>query len=336
MLTAVMKPPADIRVIINPASAARKTARRIPAVVASLESRFPQRCIFALTRGPGDATRLAGEAVRNNSSIVVAVGGDGTFHEVANGMLRAAQGNVPSCPLGFISSGSGQGSALSLRLPPTLDEQVRLIAECPARAIDVGVVTTLTRAGEESVHFFINECQIGIGADVVRDTPRMKKAAGGLLGYGLATFFALFRSPNAELSLAIDDGEEISSSVLGLAIGNGDLTAGGMALTPGAEPDDGVLNLLTIHGLSLADRLRSFPKIYSGAHVGARGFGYRAVKRCRVSGPMPLAVAADGEMIGQLPCTISVLERGLLVIAPAHQGDTTHEHTLHRFTEARV
>jgi diacylglycerol kinase family enzyme len=61
-----MKPPADIRVIMNPASAARRTARRIPAVVASLESRFPQRCAFSLTQGPGDAMRLAGEAVRNN------------------------------------------------------------------------------------------------------------------------------------------------------------------------------------------------------------------------------------------------------------------------------
>ena len=336
MLTAVMKPPADIQVIINPASAARKTARRIPAVVASLESRFPQRCAFSLTQGPGEAMRVAGEAVRNNSSLVVAVGGDGTFHEVANGMLRATRGKVPSCPLGFISSGSGQGSALSLRLPRSLDEQVRLIAECPPRAIDMGAVSIITPSGERSVDFFINECQIGIGADVVRDTRRMKKAAGGLLGYGLATFVALFRSPNAELSLAIDDGEEISSSVLGLAIGNGDLTAGGMALTPGAEPDDGVLNLLTIHGLTLTGRLRSFPKIYSGAHIGTRGFGYRAVKRCRLSGRMPLPVAADGEMIGQLPCTISVLERAILVIAPAHYGEMTYEHTIHRFAEARV
>jgi YegS/Rv2252/BmrU family lipid kinase len=331
-----MKPSADIRVIINPASAACKTARRIPAIVNSLESRFPGRCAIALTQGPGDAVRIAGEAVRSDISLVVAVGGDGTFHEVANGMLRATGGKLPSCPLGFVSSGSGQGFALSLRLPPTLEEQVRLLAEVPARAIDVGVVSVRPPAGEWSDHFFVNECQIGIGADVVRSTHRTGKAAGGLLGYGLATFSALFRSPNAEVWLTIDDGEELVSTVLGLAIGNGDLTGGGMALTPGAEPDDGVLNLLTIHGLSLAERLRSFPKIYSGAHIGARGFSYRAVKRCRLSGPVPLPVAADGEMIGRLPATISVLERTLLVIAPAHNGETTHEHTLSRIAEARV
>jgi diacylglycerol kinase (ATP) len=336
MLTAVMKPSVDIRVIINPASAARKTARRIPTVVASLESRFPHRCAFSLTQGPGDGMRLAGVAVRDNSSLIVAVGGDGTFHEVANGMLRATRGDVPSCPLGFIGSGSGEGTALSLRLPPTLGEQVRLIAECPPRAIDVGAVSTFTPSGERSYHYFINECQVGIGADVVRDTRRTKKAAGGLLGYGLATLSAIFRSPNADLSLAIDDGEEISSNVLGLSIGNGDLTAGGMALTPGAEPDDGVLNLLTIRGLTLTERLRSFPKIYSGAHIGTPGFGYRTVKKCRVSGPMPFPVTADGEMIGRLPCTISVLERAILVIAPAHYGDKGYEHTTHRFAEGRV
>ena len=109
-----------------------------------------------------------------------------------------------------------------------------------------------------------------------------------------------------------------------------------MALTPGAEPDDGVLNLLTIHGLSLAERLRSFPKIYSGAHIGAKGFSYRAVKRCRVSGPAPFSVAADGEMIGRLPATIAVCERALPVIAPAHNGDVTYEHTVDRTAQARV
>ena len=318
MLTAVMKPSADIRIIINPASAARKTARRIPSIVNSLESRFPGRCAIAFTEGPGDAVRIAAEAVRSDSSLVVAVGGDGTFHEVANGMLRETGGNLPPCPLGFVNSGSGQGFALSLRLPSTLDEQVRLIAEGPVRAIDVGVVSTCTGGGGRSGHFFVNECQIGIGADVVQSTRRMNKAAGGLLGYGLATFSALFRSPNAVLCMTIDDGEELVSSVLGVAVGNGDLTAGGMALTPGAEPDDGVLNLLTIHGLSLTERLLNFPKIYSGAHIGALGFSYRAVKRCRVSGPAALPVAADGEMIGRLPVAIAVLERGLLVIAPPH------------------
>ncbi len=336
MLTAVMKPSADILIIINPASAACKTARRIPSIVTALERRFSRRCAFALTRGPGDAMRLAGEAVRDCFSLVVAVGGDGTFHEVVNGIMAASQGCVPSCPLGLISSGSGQGFAGSLRLPPTLDEQVRLIAEGPCRAVDVGVLSTRRDPGGWSDHYFINECQIGIGADVVCSTGRVKKAAGGLLGYGLAAFSAIFRSPNADLSLTIDDGEEPSCSVLGLAIGNGDRTAGGMSLTPGAELDDGVLNLLTIHGLGLADRLRSFPKIYSGAHVGAQGFSYRGVKRCRVVGSVPLAVAADGELMGRLPCVISVLERALLVTAPLQSGDQKHEQTVPRLAEARV
>ena len=83
-------------------------------------------------------------------------------------MLDAATGRVPSCPLGVISSGSGQGFALSLRLPPALDEQVRLLRESPARAVDVGVVSTGGPTDGVCDHYFINECQIGIGADVVR------------------------------------------------------------------------------------------------------------------------------------------------------------------------
>jgi YegS/Rv2252/BmrU family lipid kinase len=331
-----MMPSADIRVIINPASAAGKTARRIPAIVEAIERRFPERCTFALTERPGDATRLADESVRSGSSLVVAVGGDGTVHEVVNGMMGASHGGIPSSLLGVISSGSGRGFALSLRLPRTLEGQVDLIAECAGRPVDVGVVTTRGRDGRRHDHYFINECQIGIGADVVHGTRRMRKAAGGLLGYGLATFSALFRSPNADLSLTIDGREEPPSSILGLAVGNGDITAGGMSLTPGAEPDDGVLNMLTIHGQSLAERLRSFPKIYSGAHVGTRGFTYSTVKQCRVSGPRPLAVAADGELIGTLPCTISVLERALRVITPPIVRDNSHDLSLRSVSEARV
>jgi diacylglycerol kinase (ATP) len=339
MLTADMKPPVDIRVIINPASAARRTAGRISAITASLEHEFPGRCRFALTRAPGDAEELARRAVEDSVSLLVCVGGDGTLNEVINGMLAASGGTVPETSLGLISSGSGQGFAQSVRLPGALQEQVGLLRACPGRPVDLGAVTVQdgsrgcgtrqvgwggqrTRqnsSGGWRTRYFINECQVGIGADVVRGSRDLGKWAGGLISYGLATVAAIFRSPNVQTTLSIDGTEADGTSLLGLCVGNGDLTGGGMSLTPGAEVDDGLLNLLTIHGLSLAGRLRSFPRIYTGRHITLPGFSHRTVKQCAVDGPVPLPVAADGEEIGRTPCQITIVERALMVILPDHQ-----------------
>jgi diacylglycerol kinase (ATP) len=164
----------------------------------------------------------------------------------------------------------------------------------------------------------------------------MRKAAGGLLGYGLGTLCALFVSPNVRVSLAVDGGGEFSGPVLGIAAGNGDLTAGGMSLTPGAAPDDGLLNLLTIHGLSTVSRLLSFPKIYSGTHVGARAFSYRTIRRCTVSASRPLTVAADGEVIGTLPCAITVLEHAIEIRAPRRREGSGAGERMVRHAEAGV
>jgi diacylglycerol kinase (ATP) len=314
MLTAVMKPSPDIHVIINPASGARRTFRRLPAIIACIERHLPSRCLFALSSGPGDATRLAARAVRSGAPLLIVAGGDGTINESVNGMLEATGGSRPVTSLGVIGCGSGDGFALSLRIPRTLDAGVRAIRDSAPRPVDVGIFST-PGGGEE--RFFINECQVGIGADVVSHTRMLKKVAGGLIGYGMATFSAIFGSPNTELNLTVDGTEEPPCGVLGLAIGNGDLTGGGMALTPGAAADDGWLNLLTIHAMPVTERLRSFPKIYTGAHVSARNFTYRRMKRCVVNGPNHVPVAADGEMIGHTPCSIAIIEKGILVSAPA-------------------
>ncbi len=314
-----MKPSAHIQVIVNPSSGARKTLRNLPSIISRIERLFPGECTFSLTAGPGDALRLAAAAVRAHSALIIVVGGDGTVHEAVNGMLEATGGGLPTTPLGVIASGSGQGFALSLRLPRTLDEQVSVIRDSPSRAIDVGRISVGGPGGMRE-RYFVNECQVGIGADVVLRTRSVRKSAGGLLAYGTATFAALFRSPNARLCVTCDDGESDPAQILGLSFGNGDRTGGGMALTPGAKLDDGFLNLLTIRGQTLRERIRSFPKIYAGTHTGAREFSYRTLRRCEVTGPAEIAVAADGEMIGHLPCRISTVSGAVLVSAPQDPG----------------
>ena len=172
--------------------------------------------------------------------------------------------------------------------------------------------------------YFVNECQVGIGADVVRNTRTMRKRVGGLLGYGLATFSALFRSPNVPLSVLLDGNPVPGATFLGLCIGNGSRTGGGMALTPASRVDDGVLDCLVIHAQSLPVRFRSFPRIYTGGHIATPWFSCLPFRRLDVMGDGGVMVAADGEIIGRLPCSIEVVPNALHVIIPSRSKEAVH------------
>jgi len=336
MMTVDMDSSVDICVISNPASAARKTASRIPAIVSLLEQEFPGRCSFVLTRAPGHARELARQAVMDTVALLVCVGGDGTLNEIVNGMLEASGGGRPETTLGLISSGSGQGFALSTRLRGSLQEQVGLLSSCPVRPVDLGLIRVGESPSGLHIRYFINECQVGIGAEVVRRARDRGKSAGGLIGYGLATVGAIFHCRNVEATVSVDGSPPDASWLLGLCVGNGDQTAGGMSLTPGARVDDGLLNLLTIRALSLGGRLQSFPRIYSGGHIRLPGFSYRAMKKCAVESAVSLPIAVDGEEVGQTPCEISIVNRGLLVKIPQKDGRAIDEYRFGHHARARI
>lgn len=309
-----MTPTADIRIIINPASASGRTGHNIPALTRALLGAFPRNAAIALTRRRGHAEELAADAVHSRRAMIVAVGGDGTIHEVVNGMLAASEGATPDTLLGVLRCGSGSGFALSLGLPPGLDAQAGILRAGTVRTIDAGV---LRMDGERPARrYFINECQIGIGADVVRRNTGLCKSAGGFIGYGAATIASILCTRNSRLRISVDGAPLCESSCLGLSIGNGALTGGGMALTPGADLADGYLDLLVIRGQSLLSRLRSFPRIYRGTHIDSPHFDYRKASAIAVEGERGVAVAADGEPMGEIPCTVGILPGALHVIVP--------------------
>lgn len=314
-----MEPSYDIQVIINPASAAGRTSRRIRTVISLLERVFPGRCAFSLTRGPGDGIRLGARAVAGSAALIVAVGGDGTIHEVINGMMQAGDG-IPRARLGILSSGSGQGFALSAGLPGRIEDQAGLLTGGKFRRVDLGVIAASGAAGKTIRRYFINESQIGIGAAVVARTTGLRKVGGGFLGYGLATISEILRCPNRIFRVTLDGRPMPPAPLIGLSVGNGARTGGGMSLTPAARIDDAHLDLLLIHGQSIPERLRSFPKIYSGAHVRTPGFSARTFTslEARCEGDVP--VAADGEIIGTLPSSIHIAAAAIDMILPTLNG----------------
>jgi diacylglycerol kinase family enzyme len=166
-------------------------------------------------------------------------------------------------------------------------------------------------SGMNGTRVYVNECQIGIGADVVAETSVKDKRSGGLVGYGLTVLQTLGRPCHAHASITADGAALWAGEMLGCAVGNGEITAGGMHLFPGANTADGLLDLLVITHQSLLSRLRSFQRIYAGTQLQSDAFLGKWVKRVAVVTGEALRVAADGECLGTTPCSIAVLPAGI-------------------------
>ena len=302
-------------VIINPASSAGRTGRRQREILAAIERHFGREFSLFVTKRPKDATSSAREAALRGSMLVIAVGGDGTVQEVVNGLMEA-DGASGRCPqLGIINAGTGHGFAQSLGLPAGLDAQCAGIACGSVRRIDIGRAAFSDGAGRPVKRYFINECQAGIGGAVVEKVQAGHKKLGGFLGFGLATLTTALSYPNRSIRFSLDDGPERSGTFIGIVAANGHAMAGGMKLAPRATVDDGELDIIFMYGQTLAERLRNFPKIYSGTHLESPKFGYIRGRSLSLASEDRVSFEADGEPFGHLPCRIEVVPAALEVRA---------------------
>ena len=298
-------------VILNPASSAGRTGRRQAGILAAIERHLGREFSLCVTKRPDQATSSAREASLRGAKLIIAVGGDGTIQEVVNGMMKAGRPPDRRPQLGIINAGTGHGFAQSVGLPAGIDDQCAGIALGAVRRIDIGRATSVNGRGQRAERYFVNECQAGIGGRVVERVQGGYKKLGGFLAFGLATLTAALSYPNRSIRFSVDDGPEYEGEFLGIVAANGNVMAGGMRLAPQATVEDGRLDILFMHGQLLPERLRNFPKIYSGTHLASPKFSCLRGRSISLASREPVPFEADGEMFGYLPCRIEVLPSAL-------------------------
>lgn len=302
-------------VILNPASGAGRTGKAKFRIREALNRGLGGCPDIYETQGPGDATEAARNAAGAGIQTIVVIGGDGTFQEAANGILDQGTAVPPGVRLGFLSTGTGCGLASSLGLPAGIEAQIGIIRAGLTRRIDVGRAAFRAADGSERSRFFLNECQAGIGGLVVRNVQTGHKRLGGFLGFALGSLTAIFQSPNHILTVRLDGGPGLTEDFAGIVAANGNSMAGGMKLAPQARPDDGLFDVLYMHGQSTRGRLRSFPGIYSGRHLDSPFFSIRRARSLSIESPSSVPFEADGEFWGGLPCRIEILPGALTILA---------------------
>lgn len=260
----------------------------------------------AMTEYPGHARELAADAARRGISRVVAVGGDGTVNEVASGLVHS------QTLLAMIPAGTGNDVTNNLGIPSDPIAAARLAQTGEARLLDVGEVQTTERSAS-----FLNVAGFGFDAEVAWRVNRMPRLLGGTLPYLAGVVQTLWRYASPPMRLEID-GEPIDGRVFLVAVANCHSYGGGMQIAPGAQPDDGLLDVCLVKDLSKLEVLRVVPRIYRGGHVD-----HPAVQifRCRTVTAVAtdrVLCHADGELAGALPARFAIRPAALrCVTGPA-------------------
>lgn len=263
-----------------------------------------------LTQKPGHATELACNAP---SEIVVAVGGDGTINEVANGLVGSNK------ILGIIPAGSGNDFVKSLEIPTDFFAALaKLIAE-KTNKIDCATVECIrwqdeTHAGSSNKRYFVNGVGIGFDAAVADRTNQIRYLNGTAV-YILAVFQTLGKYKSPHFKIQIDSQFEQSHNLL-IAIGNGRCVGGGFYLTPDAKVDDGFLDVCLIDEMPVLKILSLMPKVMQGKHEDFPEVKMTRAREISVKAEQPFFVHADGEIVGKNvnEVSIQVVERALTVI----------------------
>jgi diacylglycerol kinase (ATP) len=274
--------------ILNPAAAKGKVRKLIPAIERMLQE-SGLSYVLVQTGGEGDARRIAEEA---QSRFVVAIGGDGTINETANGLIGTEK------VLGILPAGSGNDFIKSVGIPHSLEEALARLHNPEVRSVDVGTVLCGANvAGSMTPRFFMNGVGVGFDAAVAARTQQIPWLTGTAL-YLVAVLQTLWSYEAPEFEVSVDD-VRWTRRLLLTAIGNGHCAGGGFFLTPKAVVDDGILDVTAIEQIGIPKILRLMPRVMRGKEIKDPALQYLRVKKITMRGDRPFMVHADGEVVGR-------------------------------------
>lgn len=267
--------------------------------------------LYKITTGPGQAAGLTSQLIREGCRIVVAVGGDGTIHEVSSALIQENK-NKKSL-LGVIPAGTGNDFAKAHSIPVKPLKALEVILKGHCATIDM--LSTQTRTA-------VNSFGTGLDAEIAKMTNEasykkwMNKVRLGKLSYLISAIRQLFLYQPCTAYLNID-GKEFSIPYMWLtATTNIPYYGGSMKICPHAVPDDGTFDIFVISSKRRWTLITAFLSIYSGKHIHHPAVSFYQGKQIQISADRPLLVQADGEIDRSFPLAISILPGVLTVIKP--------------------
>jgi len=295
--------PATWYVVVNPVSGGGRAARCWPRLRDAMRRRGLQFEVTA-TGTAGNATRLVADALSAGFRRLLALGGDGTFHELVNGLVRGRELPPEDCIAAVAAGGTGNDWARAMQVPDEPDALAALLARGKARAVDLGVAEDAHGRRRAAFH---NVGGAGLDAAVLQNTPRRGPRTLAYLA-GLARTIGRFRAPQFSIQA---DGTDCSGRYWLASVAIGPRCGGGMRLAPRAEIDDGWFDLVTVDPLPLAGALARLPKLFNGRLEGDAAFRVRRCRTVAIAADPDCGVELDGQDAGHTPVTFRLLPAAL-------------------------
>jgi YegS/Rv2252/BmrU family lipid kinase len=305
--------------VLNPRSANGRTGRHFDSIAQAVRGAVGDHG-HAFTERSMHAAELTRAALHAGHDLVIAVGGDGTINEVVNGFFEPALPGQPPRPiregaaLAIVPHGTGGDLRRTLGLDDRLAEScARLKGE--RRRVDIGRVDYTLAGGGRAARYFINVGDVGVGAKIVEIANRGSKALGAF-SFTVASLRGLMGWRDVRVNASFDGAPKEELTVTTLAIGNGRYFGGGLMVAPEARLDDGLFHVTIWTHFTMMDFATKGGAMRDGSHVKLPGTRTRTAQTITLEAAQPgaIGVEVDGELLGQLPATFTVLPGALPLV----------------------
>lgn len=301
-------------IIVNPAVRNGKGARYWQKAEPILRAHLPN-CTIAYTEARGHATQLAAAAIAQGVRHIIGAGGDGTNHEIINGILQQTIAKPTDIFYALLPVGTGNDWRRTHRIPRQLEDWLQMLRDGKTILQDVGFAA-YQKNGAEQQRYFANVAGMAYDAFVVRYAEKYRRWIVHQLIYLLMIVRCLFlyRLPKAKI---VFDGQTVEDYFYTINIGIGRYSGGGMQLVPHANPTDGMLALTIARRVTKLGVLLNTYRFYNGTLYRHPKIEIFQVKNITVTSHETIELEADGELLGGVPVRFSILPRALRIVVPA-------------------
>ncbi len=260
------------------------------------------------------AVELVIASLRKGFRKFISVGGDGTIHEIVNGLMHQDEVPVADVTLAVLPAGSGNDWTRMYKIPLDYDKAIATLISGRTIMQDLAKVTFM-QSGVENTRYMVNIAGVGLDANICYRTNLAKaKGASGPGAYAKASFEALIGRRSTFTKVYADGRRFFSGRCFSVALGIGKYSGGGMLQVPDAVADDGQIAMMVARKLPKLKFAMLFKKLYTGVIYSIKEVSHTQAAEIKIVGEKPDRVEVDGEVVGTTPVTFSVIPQALRVI----------------------
>ncbi len=285
--------------IVNPSANNGKAVRVWESVRSQLDAQGLEYK-WAFSKDADDVEMLARSEASLPGALVVGVGGDGTLQRIATAIVGS------DAVLGVVPAGTGNDFARTMQIP------VDAVAAC---SVLLHGQTIHVDLGRFNGRYFINVLGTGLDAEVAAGANSHFKRFSGILGYMLSLLWQLVVYKPRQVEIVLD-GEKISCRVWLVAVANACYYGGGMKVAPGADPGDGLADVVVVGKISRFRFLQIFPRVYGGRHITHPAVSVFRAASVEITADRVIAAQADGEPAGSTPISVKMERHAIRLRVP--------------------